>query len=176
MKIRITSKNIEVTGAIKEYAEKKLERMDKYFENEENATVTIATEKADQVVEVQVNSGATVYRAEAREADLYASFDKVIDILEGQVRKTKAKNDKKMKSESLKDKNFEAVANETEVTGEIVKNNYYSVRPISVEDAKLKLESNPKSQFFTFVNIDTNEVNVIFKTKDGKNFGLVEAE
>ena len=176
MKIRITGKNIEVTGAIKEYAEKKLKRMDKYFENEENATVTISTEKTDQVVEVQVNSGADIYRAEAKEADLYAAFDKAIDILEGQVRKTKAKNDKKMKSESLKDKNFESVEHETEVTGEIVKNNYYSVRPISVEDAKLKLESNPKSQFYTFVNIDTNEVNVIFKTKDGKNFGLVEAE
>ena len=57
----------------------------------------------------------------------------------------------------------------------IYKRIYNEVRPMSVEDAKLKLQDS-KNMFLTFVNADTEEVNVIFKLKDGVNFGLVEPE
>lgn len=176
MNIRITGKNIEVTEAIKDYVEKKLKRMDKYFEIEQNATVSISTEKSNQVVEIQINCKETVYRAESKEADLYASIDKAIDILEGQVRKTKAKNDKKQKSDSLKDIILQSVVKKDEVKGEIIKQNYYEIKPITVEDARLELESKPQSQFLVFVNSDTKEVNVLFRTKDGNNYGIIEPE
>ena len=62
------------------------------------------------------------------------------------------------------------------VENEIVKTMYYEVKPMSPEDAILKLQERPTSQFLTFINIDTNKVNVIFKLKDGKNYGIVEPE
>ena len=62
-----------------------------------------------------------------------------------------------------------------QVEKEVLKTQYYEVRPMSVEDAKLKLQDS-KNMFLTFVNADTEEVNVIFKLKDGVNFGLVEPE
>jgi len=176
MKVIITGKNIEVTGAIKDYVEKKLSKMDKYFEVEQNGTVAISTEKNDQIVEVQVNCKEATYRAEAKEADLYASIDKAIDILEGQIRKTKAKNDKKQREGSIKEDAIRSVATDDDVEGEIIKTQYYGIKPMSVEDAKLELSADKKALFYTFVNVDTKQVNVIFKTKDGKNFGIVEPE
>ena len=63
-----------------------------------------------------------------------------------------------------------------EVEGEIVKTMYYSVKPMTPEDAILKLQEKPTSNFLTFINVETGKVNVLFKIKDGKNYGLVEPE
>ena len=65
--------------------------------------------------------------------------------------------------------------NLVEIENEILKTIYYDIKPITAEDAKLKLQDS-KNMFLTFVNADTEEVNVIFKLKDGVNFGLVEPE
>ena len=87
MEIKVLGKEIKVTEAIKDYVERKLDRVDKYFENS-SAEVTIRAEKNEQIAEVLVTANGEKYRAEAEEKDLYASIDKVIDILEGQIRKT----------------------------------------------------------------------------------------
>ena len=60
--------------------------------------------------------------------------------------------------------------------GEIIKTIYYSIKPLTAEDAKLILESDPKNKFLPFINVETNNVNVIYKLKDGKNFGILEPE
>ena len=90
MEIKILGKGIEVTEAINEYVERKLERIEKYFENS-SAEVTVRTEKNEQIAEIVVDANGEMYRAESEEKDLYASIDKVIDILEGQIRKAKTK-------------------------------------------------------------------------------------
>ena len=63
-----------------------------------------------------------------------------------------------------------------EIEDEIVKTMYYSIKPMGAEDAKLLLEEQPQNRFLTFVNIETGKVNVIYKLKDNKNFGLIEPE
>ena len=63
-----------------------------------------------------------------------------------------------------------------EIEDEILKIEYYEIKPITPEDAKLILEERPTQQFLTFVNVETGKVNVIHKLKDGKNFGLIEPE
>ena len=67
------------------------------------------------------------------------------------------------------------VNKETEIEDEILKTSYYETKPMAPEDAKIKLEET-KNLFYTFVNIETNKVNVLFKLKDGKNYGLIEPE
>lgn len=177
MKITITSKEVKVTEAIKEYVEKKLARMDKYFDDEalENveANVTIKTEKDAQIAEMYLYTKGTSYKAVTESRDLYASIDKDIDILEGQMRKTKAKKEKMQKDASIKQITISG-EEEKAIENEVVKTIYYDVRPISVEDAKIKLSEKTGNIFLTFINVDTGKVNVIFKLKDSKNFGLVE--
>lgn len=177
MNITITGKELKATEAIKDYVEKKLARIEKYFA-EENVDVTVTIKKenaATEIAEMYVSVKGTSYKAVTEDKDLYASIDKDIDILEGQIRKSKAKKEKMQKDSSIKQMNFEGVE-EKNIEDEVIKSLSYEIKPISIEDAKLKLQERKGNIFYTFVNVDTGKVNVIFKLKDSNNYGLVEPE
>ena len=173
MEIKIIGKELKVTDAINDYIEKKLERVDKYFENA-SAEATLRTEKNAQIAEIMVNANGSVYRAVTEDRDLYASIDKDIDILEGQIRKAKTKKERMLKDSTLKILEEKPV--KQEVTDEILKVEFYEIKPMTPEDAKLKLQERPTQLFLTFVNVETGKVNVIHKLKDGKNYGIIEPE
>lgn len=174
MKIKITGKELKITEAINDYVEKKLDRIDKYFE-EADAEVTLRTEKTEQIAEISIVANGERYRAVTEDKDLYASIDKDIDILEGQIRKTKTIKEKMMKDSSLK--SMETIYDENkEIENEIIKTSYYEIKPMLPEDAKLKLQEKPTHNFLVFINVETGKVNAIHKLKDGKNYGLVEPE
>ncbi len=174
MEIKITGKELKITDAINDYVERKLERIDKYFENS-TADVTVRTERNAQIAEIAITTAnGEKYRAVTEDKDLYASIDKDIDILEGQIRKAKTKKERMLKDSTLKVLELEPTKHEIE--DEILKIEYYEIKPITPEDAKLILEERPTQQFLTFVNVETGKVNVIHKLKDGKNFGLIEPE
>ena len=175
MKIKIIGKDLVVTEAINDYVERKLERIEKYFEKA-SADVTLKTEKNEQTAEICVIANGEKYRAVTEDKDMYASIDKDIDILESQIRKEKTKKERAQKDGSIKQ--FE-ISGQTApaVENEIVKYTSYEIKPIAVEDAKLKLdEKTAGSLFYTFINVETGKVNVIYKLKDGVNYGIVEPE
>ena len=177
MNIIITGKDLKATDAIKDYVEKKLERIEKYFEGEEiKVQVKIKSEKGSQIAEMQVNVKTYSIRAVTETKDLYASIDKDIDILEGQIRKIKTKKEKMNKDESIRLKESNLSDGISVVEKEVIKTLYYDIKPLSVEDAKLKLEEKPGNIFLTFINVDTGKVNVILKLKDSDNYGVVEPE
>ena len=173
MQIKITGKELKVTDAINDYVERKMERIAKYFDDAE-ADVVIRVEKTAQIAEMKVSANGEVFRAVTEDKDLYASIDKDIDILEGQIRKAKTKKERMLKDSTLKV--LEVGETVHEVTDEILKTEYYEIKPMTPEDAKLKLQERPTQMFLTFVNVETGKVNVIHKLKDGKNFGLIEPE
>ncbi len=176
MKIKITGKELKATEAIKNYVETKAERIQKYFDSEDiDLYVTIKKEGEDQVAEMQINALGETCRAVTASRDLYASIDKDMDIMEGQIRKIKTKRDKQNMTESIRMKEANR-SEEHEITDEIVKTIFYSIKPMGPEDAKLLLEDQPQNKFLTFVNIETGKVNVIYRLKDSKNFGLIEPE
>ena len=92
-----------------------------------------------------------------------------------EIRKIKTKRDKQNMTESIRMKEANR-SEEHEITDEIVKTIFYSIKPMGPEDAKLLLEDQPQNKFLTFVNIETGKVNVIYRLKDSKNFGLIEPE
>lgn len=173
MQIKITGKELKVTDAINDYVERKLERIAKYFEDAE-ADVAIRVEKNVQIAEIKVLVNGEMFRAVTEDKDLYASIDKDIDILEGQIRKAKTKKERMLKDSTLKVLDVEAPAHE--VADEILKTSYYEIKPMTPEDAKLKLQERPTQMFLTFVNVETGKVNVIHRLKDNKNYGLIEPE
>ena len=177
MNIVITGKELKATEAIKEYVEKKLERIERYFEGEDiNASVTIKSQREMQIAEMQISIKAYSIRAVTETKDLYASIDKDIDILEGQIRKIKTKKEKMNKDDSIRLKENMALGGASVIENEVIKTLYYDIKPLAVEDAKLKLEEKTGNIFLTFVNIDTGKVNVLFKLKDSENYGIVEPE
>lgn len=176
MNIKITSKELIATEAIKDYIEKKSERLVKYFGEEFDVNATIKTEGSEQVAEISIKSDMGDFRAVTAHKDLYASIDKDVDILEGQIRKMKTKKDKQNMTESIRGKEELRQEEEKEIEGEILKTLYYDIKPLTPEDAKLKLEEKPQDRFLTFINVETGKVNVIYRMKDNKNYGLVEPE
>ena len=140
MNIIITGKDLKATDAIKEYVNKKLERIKKYFEDDEiNVSVKIKSEKNAQIAEMQVNVKSYYLKAVTETKDLYASIDKDIDILEGQIRKIKTKKEKMNKEESIRLKENNSTEKLIVMEKEVIKTLYYDIKPISVEDAKIKL-------------------------------------
>ncbi len=174
MNITISGKDLKATEAIKDYAEKKMERLVKYFGEDFDVNLTIRTERTEQIADISVKAKTDVFRAVTAHKDLYASIDKDIDILEGQVRKMKTKKDRATKEDTIK--NLTLDVQEPEIENEIIKTVYYDLKPMTPEDAMLKLQEKPADRFITFVNSETNKVNVLFKMKDNKNYGLVEPE
>ena len=174
MRIKNTGKELKITDAINDYVEKKLDRIAKYFEDA-SAEVTLRTEKNEQIAEIYVAANGEKYIAVTEDKDMYASIDKDIDILEGQIRKAKTKKEKMMKDASIKTMEIEE-SEEVEIKDEIIKTSYYEIKPMLPEDAVLKLQEKPSHNFLAFINVETGKVNVIHKLKDGKNYGLVEPE
>lgn len=176
MNIKITGKELKATEAIKDYLEKKISRLEKYFDTEDlDVQAMIRIERELQIAEISASYKGECFRAVTENKDLYASIDEDVDILERQIRKSKTKKERMNKDESLRIK--EVVSEERhEVEGEVIKTTYYGIKPMAIEDAKLALEERPTSTFLAFINVDTNRVNVIYRLKDGKNFGLSEPE
>ena len=174
MNITISGKDLKATEAIKDYAEKKMERLVKYFGDEFDVNLTIKTEKTEQIADVSVKAKTDIYRAVTAHKDLYASIDKDIDILEGQIRKVKTRKEKANKEDTIK--NLNIVTSVPEIENEIIKTLYYDLKPMTPEDAILKLQEKPADRFIAFVNSETNKVNVLYKMKDNKNYGIVEPE
>ena len=173
MEIKVTGKELKITDAINDYIERKMDRIEKYFENAE-AEVIARVERNSQIAEIKVMANGETFRAVTEDRDLYASIDKDIDILEGQIRKYKTKKEKMQKESSLKELNSQKIVHEVE--DEILKIEYYELKPMTPEDAKLILEEKPTQMFLTFVNQDSGKVNVIHRLKDGKNYGLIQPE
>ena len=174
MKIKIIGKELKITEAINDYVEKKLDRIDKYFEDAE-ADVTLKAEKNVQTAEICVIANGEKFRAETEDKDLYASIDKDIDILEGQIRKFKTKKEKMMKDASIKTMDVSSDKIQ-EISNEIIKTSYYEIKPITPEDAVLELKEKPTHNFLTFINVEQEKLMLYIKLKDGKNYGLVEPE
>jgi len=175
MNIKITSKELVATEAIKDYIEKKSERLVKYFGEDFDVNVTIKAEGSEQVAEISLKADTSDFRAVTAHRDLYASIDKDIDILEGQIRKMKTKKDKQNMTDSIRVKEM-ATKQEGEVSNEIIKVLYYDIKPMTPEDAKLKLQEQPQNKFLAFIDVDTGKTNIIYRLKDNKNFGIVEPE
>ena len=177
MNIKLTGKDLKATDAIKDYVEKKVERLVKYFGEDFEVNATIKCEKSEQIADIMVNADSDTYKAVTSHRDLYAAIDKDIDILEGQIRKMKTKKEKQNKEDSIKQKEMMNMTGKVhEVENEVIKTIYYEAKPMSVEDAILKLQEKPQDIFYTFINVDTSKLNVVFKLKNSKNYGIVEPE
>ncbi len=175
MNIKVTGKNIEITNAIKEYVERKADRLEKFENENTELNVLCFVEREDQIVQLQLSHNGEFIKIEERNNDLYASIDLALDRLERQMRKDKEKKADKSKDAQAKDKNKNALNHSVILEeGQITKTKYYELKPLSIEDAKLKLSSSD-DLFFVFINSETKEVNVLYKRGDN-TFGIVEAE
>ncbi len=173
MRISITGKNIEVSEYLHDLAVKKLAKLDRYFPADTNAQVTMAVEKNRHIVEVTIPYTGGIIRGEEVTGDMYASIDNVIAKLERQIIRHRTKLEKNLKAEAFNEPIPDFVDEEDEGP-RIVRTKRFSIKPMSVDEAVLQMELLGHS-FFVFLNSETEDINVLYKRKDG-NLGLIEPE
>lgn len=167
----IVGRNIEVTDAMRTYAEDKLSRLTRFFDQVVDAKVTMSYQQghADPAtVEVQVNVPGGLVRAEESGADSYAAVDLVVDKLERQLKRFKGRqlarrNDAPPAPLPDEEEVFEPV---------IARTKRHVLRPMTAEDAAVQMDA-LGHDFFMFRNADTEEINVIYLRNDG-DYGLLE--
>lgn len=176
MKLNIRGDKLEVTDAIRDYVIDKLGRLDKYFKDEGVcANVLLKVKGNRQIIEVTVPTDKYILRSEEEHNDLYAAIDLVVDKLEGQIRKNKTKLKKQNIDNRYKEFNFDYELDEDEEnTDVIVKRKEIEMKPMDSEEAILEMELLGHS-FFVYKDVDTDNINVLYKRKDG-NYGLIETK
>ncbi len=177
MRFTISGKNIQVTDALKQMVEDKLGRLDKYFKDEVEVQVTLGVKKDRQKIEVTIPMKGHIIRAEEESDDMYVSIDLVVDIIERQIRKHKTKLIKKSRSEGLEEYNpvfIEESDNADDEEIQIVRTKKFGFKPMKAEEACVQMDL-LRHNFFVFINGDTNQVNVVYKRKDG-TYGIIEPE
>lgn len=175
MKYNIRGDKMVVTDAIKDYAEEKLGKLEKYFKDDEiTANVLTRVRGNSQIVEVTIPTSKFVLRSEEENEDLYAAIDLVSDKLERQIRKNKTRLNRNIK-ENVREFNFDFdVKDEEESREKIVKRKNIEMKPMDEEEAILEMELLGHS-FFVYKDMDTNNVCVLYKRKDG-DYGLIETK
>jgi len=179
VRVVVKGKNIEVTPALKEYSEKRVAKLNKFFQGRGDVQVDVllSVERDTHVAEVTYHLGGLLMRGESRTKDLYASIDEASDKIERQVRKYKARIKDRLHdsprfgagADGEPDDAAEPAAPE-EVR--VVRTKRFPVKPMDVEEAILQMEL-LGHDFFVFANSSTNELNVVYKRKDG-HYGLME--
>lgn len=181
MKYNIRGENIEITPAIREYAEKKIDRLERYLEVNENTKVNINMRTFhDHTAKVEVTillNHHLVLRAEEHTSDMYEAIDLIIEKLERQVRKHKTKVNRKFR-ENGKEEQFAAVlpdstdAVQEEDTLEVVRTKQFNLKPMDVEEAILQMDL-IGHKFFVFADGESDETQIVYKRNDGK-YGLIQ--
>lgn len=183
MNYNIRGENIEVTPAIREYVEKKITKLERYFTETPEANVNVNLKVfSDKKAKVEVTIPMTqlVLRAEESNEDMYAAIDLIVDKLERQIRKHKTKVNRKFREKGSLTTMF-TVTDDTGVPVieedqdlEVVRTKSFDLKPMDNEEAILQMNLLGHS-FYVFTNADTHRTNVVYKRKDGR-YGLIEAQ
>ena len=183
MNFNIRGENLKVTPPLKDYAEKKISKLERYFDTPLSTDVYVKmhVHNNNQVIEVTIPMQGLLLRAEVAHEDMYAGIDLVTEKLERQIRKFKTKVNRKSRQFNGNTKGGQFAvsgANATYVNYdvvegfEVVRTKRFNLKPMNVEEAILQMDM-LGHDFFVFYNAETGETNVVYRRKDGK-YGLIE--
>jgi putative sigma-54 modulation protein len=175
MKVTVIAKNMQLTDALREIVQKKISKLEKYFEGNVEARATLSVQKNRHIIEVTIPFNGVLLRGEEATSDMYKSLDLVEDKLERQIRKQKTRLSRK-KGVSLRFaevNNIELRPAEAE-QGKLVRVKKFGVKPMDSEEAILQMDLLGHN-FFVYQDADSSKVNVVYKRKDG-DYGLLEPE
>lgn len=174
MEIIIRGDKLDITGAMKDYINEKLKRLDKYLENIEQvrATVVVRVSGHKQSIEITIPLKNFIIRSEEVQEDFYAAVDKAIDVMERQIRKNKTRI--KAKESKTRYDFTMFVSEEDEEEENIIKRKTIEIKPMDEEEAILQMEL-LGHQFYLFKDSNTGKEAVVYKRKNG-GYGLIEAE
>lgn len=172
MNITMQARKTTVKDSFREKVEKKLRKFDRFFDEEAFAIVTVTNERERETVEVTIQSGGMIYRAERTTADRLESLDAVVDVLFKQIVKNKSKLEQRLRSGAFNPSFQDAPVEEPDYR--LVRTKRFDLKPMDVEEAILQMNLLGHT-FFMFRNKSTDSVCVVYLRHDG-SYGLLEPE
>jgi putative sigma-54 modulation protein len=198
MQLNITFRNLDSSDSLKEYAQDKVERVHKYLDRAGEAHVVLSLERHLQHADITIQSGAWLLRGRETSEDMYASIDLAMDKIERQLRRYKEKlkthhgrervhhrqglmNQLLVRYDVVSIPAPEDHSPSTPARAEpepapgptIVRTNELLIKPMTVQDAVMQMDL-MNNDFLVFTNSVSNEMNVVYRRKDGL-YGLIEA-
>ena len=175
MRYVIKGRNIEVTPALKSAVEEKIGKLERYFTPDTEVIATLSVQRDRQKIEITIPIKGNIIRAEESSTDMYVSIDLVEEVIERQIRRYRKKLiDKKQSALSFSQAFIEEEDERPEEDIRIVKTKKFAIKPIDPEEACLQMEMLGHN-FYVFLNADTDQVNVVYRRKNG-TYGLIEPE
>lgn len=185
MQLEITGRHIEITPALRDFAAEKLSKLERLLDGPLEVHVVLGIEKHRHMAEIQVKSRTAVFSGAQETGDLYASIGEVADKLERQALKHKEKLRTRKHRRGPRDPEIAATIeanaaprqdddNPAVGPARVVRSRRYRLKPLTLEDAVLELES-ATEDVLVFRDSETSRVNVIYRQRDG-NLALVEPE
>jgi putative sigma-54 modulation protein len=183
----VRGENIEVTPALREYVEKKIGKLERYFEDSIDANVNVNLKfynDQESKIEVTIPMTNLVLRAEEYNEDMYAAIDLVTNKLERQIRKHKTKVNRKLREQGsakfmftngaveAEGEHVQPPVQEEDDSIEVVRTKRFNLKPMDSEEAILQMNMLGHN-FFVFTNAETNSTNVVYQRKDGK-YAIIE--
>ena len=173
MKMNFTARQMKVYESVREIAEKKLARLDKFFDEGAEVNITFSMPNNLEKVEITIYTGNIVLRAEEGADTFATAIDRAIDALERQIRKNKTRLQKRLKEEGLQE-NYEAYPDIEEESYDEIKVKTFSFKPMGVEEAILQMNL-VGHDFFVFTDAESEETCVVYRRKAG-GYGLIVPE
>lgn len=174
MRYTITGRNIDVTPGLREAVIEKIGKLERYFNQDTEAIITLSVTKDRQKIEVTIPVKGHIIRAEEQSTDMYVSIDLVEEIIERQLKKYKTKLIGKKQSHIDFSEFYVQEETEADDVIKIEKVKKFAMKPMDPEEACVQMELLGHS-FYVFLNAETEEVNVVYKRK-GQTYGLIEPE
>ena len=175
MKFQYSEKKVKLPGNVHAYAEKKVMKLSRYFEEDAEALVVFSVEKNRNKVELTVHGAGTWFRASESTSDMFASIDAAVGTIEGQIRKNKTRLARRLRQDAF----VRSVQEETSFVSEaeddlsITKIKTFYFKPMTREEAVLQMNL-LEHDFFAFRDQDNGgSFAVVYRRKDG-GYGLID--
>ncbi len=180
----VQGRHLDVTPALKQYAEDKLGKIARYFDQVQEAQVVLSVERRGglgkaEVVEVTVWGDGIILRGEEASGDMYGSIDRVVEKLKKQIEKYRSRVIQKRRIDESRKRHRRAASAEAALRAgpeepSVVRTKRFAMKPMTAEDAAIQMELLGHS-FFVYRSAETLEVNVLYRRTDG-SYGLIEPE
>ena len=173
MKFTITEKKIKVPDEIKDYAERKVGKIDRFFRGDAEAFITFSSERGRYKAEVTIENNGMFFRVSELTSDMHASIDSACASIEGQIRKNKTRLEKRLREGALdKDVAEDFIPVDEEKEFNIIRTKHFPIKPMTTEEAILQMNL-LGHEFFAFKNHDeVNAFSIVYRRKNG-GYGLI---
>lgn len=174
MKLTITGRKFTVTDSISERITEKLNKFDKYFDDEATGTVVLRSRKNAEIIEITIYYKGTMFRAEVEDESILNALDRAVDIIERQIRKNKTRLERRLKVGAF-DKTVLAGNQWNDAEDEpirITRTKKFVMKPMTPEEAVLQMNL-IGHEFFLFTNAEDGKICVVYKKKN-EEYGLIE--